>query len=117
MWAHVPVALPGSLVGCHLRVRDNQDKPEAFREHSSSWSRLWGPAWPGVAPHSSCTLVRWREMDMRERLGVMCQAAGDSLWKAGCVGIHQENFHVFRKAVNDRGFVWVLEKGNQNTEL
>lgn len=45
----------------------------------------------------------------------MGQGARDSLCKAGCVGIHQEHFHVFRKAVNDRGFVWVLEK--ESTEL
>lgn len=66
--------------------------------------------------HSSCTLVRWRETDLGEQLGAMCQGARDSLWKAGCVGIRQENVHVFRKAVNNRGFVWVLEKGNQNTQ-
>lgn len=47
---------------------------------------------------------------------MMCQGARDSLWKAGCVGIHQENVCVFRKAGNDCGFVWVLEKGNQNTQ-
>lgn len=67
--------------------------------------------------HSSRTWVRWRETDLEERLGAMCQGARDSLWKAGCVGIHWENFHVFRKAVNDHGFVWVLGKGNQNTQL
>lgn len=45
---------------------------------------------------------------------MMCQGARDSLWKAGCVGIH---LCLFRKAVNSHGFVWVLQKGNENTEL
>lgn len=48
---------------------------------------------------------------------MMCQGARDSLWKAGCVGIHQENLCLFRKAMNSRGFVCVLEKGNQTPEL
>lgn len=48
---------------------------------------------------------------------MMCQGAQASLWKAGCVGIHQENLCLFRKAMNSHGFVWVLQKGNENTEL
>lgn len=59
MWAHIPVILPGWFVGCHLREWDNQDKSEALREHSSSWSHPWGLGWPRLAH-------RWREMDLGE---------------------------------------------------